>query len=156
MAATRPAQAFRPFELSLRVRHPLMDPAEISTGLGIEPIHAFRAGQPKSSRGQLSNPVAAHAVHAESYWLGSLELLSRRSVQEWSRAYGDLGESLSLILTVFARAHEQFLRRIQSEGGQVTLLVAVTGPLGGFSITHSMSQMLDRTGIAVEFEFAGG
>jgi len=35
-----------PFQLSLRIRHPSIDPEEISKGLGIEPEHTFRAGQP--------------------------------------------------------------------------------------------------------------
>ena len=42
-----------PFQLSLRIRHPSMDPADISKELGIEPEHAFRAGQPRHSKSGL-------------------------------------------------------------------------------------------------------
>jgi len=35
------------FTLSLRIRHPGIDPAEISSALGIEPQHTWKAGEPR-------------------------------------------------------------------------------------------------------------
>ena len=63
--ATLPPQ---PFQLSLRIKHPSMDPADISKELGIEPEHSFRAGQPRHSK----SGVAPATVHTESYWLAAL------------------------------------------------------------------------------------
>ncbi len=57
-----------PFEISLRVRHPSIDPKLISRELKVEPEHCFRAGDPRES----TSGIAATSVHAESYWLGSL------------------------------------------------------------------------------------
>src|SRR5215469_14451613 len=56
------------FQLSLRIRHPSLDPAELSRELRMEAEHSFRAGDPRSSRSGL----APASVHAESYWLGAL------------------------------------------------------------------------------------
>jgi hypothetical protein len=63
MAATKLATLQPlPFQLSLRIKHPSMDPANISKELGIEPEHSFRAGQSRRSK----TGVAPAAVHTES------------------------------------------------------------------------------------------
>jgi hypothetical protein len=173
MAVPRLAQSSRPFALSLRIRHPAMDPAEISTTLGLEAVHAFKAGQSRSAPTPVSGQAAAHPLHTESYWLGSLDFLSDASTRlavghsllgrvqaayaaQRSRAYSDLGLALNLFLLAVARTHEPFLRRVQTEGGQVTLIVEVTGSLASFSITPGMSRLLDKAGIAIEFDFGDG
>jgi hypothetical protein len=56
------------FQLSLRIRHPSMDPRQIARQLGVEAEHSFRAGDPRSSSSR--NPLTA--VHSESYWIGLL------------------------------------------------------------------------------------
>ncbi|HTW38185.1 MAG TPA: hypothetical protein VMD49_06420 [Steroidobacteraceae bacterium] len=86
------------FQLSLRIRHPSMDPAEISSALNLRPEHSFRAGGPCSS----STAAATGAVHRESYWLGVLNPLAHFS---------------ELLLPAD--------RRIRSEGGEVALLVTI-------------------------------
>src|SRR5262245_27919444 len=58
-----------PFELAMRIRHPSLDPAEISRELQLEPEHSFKAGDPRTS----SSGIAAASVHAESYWLSHLD-----------------------------------------------------------------------------------
>lgn len=58
-----------PFQLSLHVRHPSVDPAEISRELGLEATESFRAGEPRHSR----SGVAATAVHGETYWVAVLD-----------------------------------------------------------------------------------
>jgi hypothetical protein len=167
MAVPILSQQSLPFEFSLRIRHPANDPAEISKALGLTPEHAFRAGQPRST----PSNVTARSVHSESYWLATLDPMSWQAAQnlpegsplsrmeaafaqERSRELGSLGLAFNLFLMGFARRHEQFLRNLQSEGGQVSLLIEVTGAVHGFTITPEMSHMLDKTGIAVEFEFA--
>jgi hypothetical protein len=162
------AQQSRPFEFSLRIRHPDMDPVEISRTLGLEPVHAFKAGERRAPRSNLSAPL----VYSESYWLATLEALSVTAAQTAQTAptgsplsrveaafdqersqVGTLDLALNVVLMGFARRHEPFLRRVQLEGGQVTLLIAVTSAVRGFTITSEMSRMLEKTGIAVEFEF---
>lgn len=58
-----------PYQLSLHVRHPSVDPDEISRELGLEAAESFRAGQPRQSR----SGVAVTAVHGETYWVAVLD-----------------------------------------------------------------------------------
>jgi hypothetical protein len=57
------------YQLSLHVRHPSVDPEEISRELGLAATESFRAGEPRQSR----SGVAATAVHGETYWVAVLD-----------------------------------------------------------------------------------
>lgn len=56
------------FSIALRVRHPSIDPAEVTRRLGIEPQHAWRVGEPR----RVDDDDAGSAVHRETYWVGLL------------------------------------------------------------------------------------
>ena len=70
MEARRASQPSYPFQLSLRVRHPSIDPASISQELQIEAEHSFRAGEPRET----TRSAAGTPVHVDSYWLATLDL----------------------------------------------------------------------------------
>jgi len=150
-----------PFQFSLRIRHPSLDPDELSRELSIEAAHCFRAGDPRPSRTGIAS------VHPESYWLGAL------STAHWSAevtspgihrllatqerlgvvATRSLGWALSLS-TRFFTAHAQTLRRIVAENGQVSLLItAPAGEVSGFSLAPEVSRVFSELGITLEFEF---
>jgi hypothetical protein len=151
-----------PFQLSLRIRHPSIDPEELSREFSIEAAHCFRAGDPRPSRSGISS------VHPESYWLGALNtanwpteevtapgVLRRLASQERMGVAGmrSLGWALSLS-TRFFSAHAQTLRRIVAESGQVSLLItSPAGELSGFSLAPAVSRVFSELGITLEFEF---
>jgi len=152
-----------PFQLSLRIRHPSLDPAEISQQLRTKAEHSFRAGDPRSSRSGL----APASVHAESYWLGALNpaewpadlpapddprlRLERAQLGALSRS---LGGALSVCAVRFFNAHAPLLRRIHAEGGQVSVLVNIsTADAASFSLVPEVSRVFSELGIALEFEF---
>jgi hypothetical protein len=153
------------FRFALRVRHPHMDPEEISQALGIEPEHAFRAGDVRRSRHEHS----VTSVHPESYWLGALNpagqgldvLLAtdekgQTARRQLAKARGNLGMAFALGCVVFLKTHEALLRRICAEGGEVALLVTILdGEVSGFTLHSQTSRYLGELGVAVEFEFAG-
>ena len=56
------------FSIALRIRHPSIDPAEVTRSLDIEPQHAWRAGEPR----RVDADDAGSAVHRETYWVGLL------------------------------------------------------------------------------------
>lgn len=56
------------FTLSLRVRHPAIDPARITQALGIEPQHVWRAGQRRSD--PAGQPL--EGSHHDTYWMSRL------------------------------------------------------------------------------------
>jgi hypothetical protein len=162
MEARKPSKSGpQPFQLSLRIRHPSMEPAELSREFKIEAEHSFRVGDPRPSRSGIAS------VHAESYWLGALNpaewpvdisfpghpRLQIAQTRLAAAATKTLGWALSLSATRFFNVHAERLRRIRSEGGQISLLVAVsTGDVSSFSLAPEVSRVFSELGITVEFE----
>ena len=152
-----------PFQLSLRIKHPSMDPANISKELGIEPEYSFRAGQSRRSK----IGVAPAAVHTESYWLaplnpsswyGSLPFESLPNVPI-SQSMIDtamsrnLAGALGLCAVRFSKAHTELLHKISSEGGEISLLVTLSASaVGSFSLQPHVSRLFGELGMALEFE----
>jgi len=150
-----------PFELALRIRHPSLDPAEITRELRLEPEHSFKAGDPRTS----SSGIAAASVHAESYWLSHIEA-ARLPFQPGARVPGrmaeerlraitadSLGATLTSCVLLFLSPHREFLRRVKNDGGEVSLLVEVSATsVPGFKLTPQVSRGLSDLGITVEFE----
>ena len=150
-----------PFQLSLRIRHPSLDPSELSREFSIEAAHSFRAGDPRASRSGITS------VHPESYWLGALNTASwpvdvnfpgvNRLLSAQERVGVIATRSLSWALSLSTRffsAHAETLRRIGAEGGQVSLLVtAPSSEVNGFSLGPAVSGVFSELGVALEFEF---
>lgn len=151
-----------PFQISLRIRHPSIDPATISRELRLEAEYSFKAGEPRES----GSGNAATARHSESYWLGSLSAITS-SLSGFSGTRANIArermqaatvESLTLALDAlvvgFMRTHGEFIRRIQSEEGQVSLLVELsTRALSGFALSPQFSKTISDLGVAIEFDF---
>jgi hypothetical protein len=152
-----------PFQLSLRIRHPSLDPRELSREFSIEAAHSFRAGDPRPSRSGITS------VHPESYWLGALNTANwpvdvnfpgvSRLLSPQERFGVIATRNLSWALSVSTRffsAHAETLRRIGAEGGQVSLLItAPSSEVNGFSLGPAVSRVFSELGVALEFEFTG-
>jgi hypothetical protein len=54
------------YSLTLRLRHPDFDPEELTQRLGVEPQHAWRAGEPRATES------GRDGVYRETFWLGML------------------------------------------------------------------------------------
>lgn len=141
-----------PFELSLRIRHPSIDPAELSRGLAMEAKHSFRAGEPRRSRG---DPAS---VHGESYWLGALDL-SSWPADAWfaaEKVHKAFTQNLGWALALSAKRllHVKALfERIRLEGGEVCLLVALApAAVKSFGLAPEVSRVFSDLGIALEFD----
>jgi hypothetical protein len=70
-------------------------------------------------------------------------------------------ESLTLALDAgvvgFMRTHSDFIRRIQSEEGQVSLLIELsTRSLSGFALSPQFTRTFSDLGVGVEFDFVIG
>ena len=155
-----------PFQLSLRIKHPSLDPADISKELGIEPEYSFRAGQPRHSKSGLTV-----AVHAESYWLAALnpttwlgnpiftEPLAGPLTLAITQKHIDaaiarnLTGALGLCAARFSKVHAALLHTIHSEGGEISLLVTLSPTsMSTFSLLPQISKMFGDLGITLEFE----
>jgi hypothetical protein len=152
------------FELSLRIRHPSIDPAELSRELGLDAQHSFRAGDRRQLRGE-----ATSAVHSESYWLGTLDPTSAPvdawfsqkrdlevAVRQAQRAVTrNLGWALELAARRLLRAKALF-ERLRSSHGEVSLLVGVSpAAVESFSVAPGVSRVFSDLGITIEFDLSG-
>jgi hypothetical protein len=151
------------FQLSLRVRHPSLNPADLSREFQVPADHSFRAGDPRPAGAGHSST----SVHTESYWLGTLDPgpwhpdisfpenqpLQLAATHLRTLAANSLGWALALAATQFFHRHAELLRRLHAEGGETSLLVALSpGEVGGFGLSPEVSRILGELGIALEFE----
>jgi len=173
-----------PFQVSLRIRHPTMDPAEISRALQFEPEHCFKAGE---ARPAVEGTM--HLRHTQTYWLApvSVEGLKRdepsflqyfadkafgqtlqepaahlEAMQERLKSLKESYGPVSLegqLFSLLARLNTQheFLQRVRAEGGDISILVVmVRREARSFTMSEAIARFLAKLGIAVEFEFVSG
>ena len=105
------------FSVALRIRHPSIDPAEISRQIGFEPQHSWRAGDP---RRPVAGEVTAGA-YRETYWVGLLP------IRELPQPLAAQPQTTIFFTLLRMRRAESFWRRIADEGGTVECLVEVHG-----------------------------
>jgi hypothetical protein len=105
------------FTMSLRIRHPRIDPAEITRTLGLEPQYSWRAGEIRRE----PEGSSLGGTYRESLWMCSLMArpeLSRDQVgveSELLRALGSLRRSF------------EFLQSLREDGGVAELHVSIFG-----------------------------
>jgi len=139
-----PASAFS-YSVSLRVRHPTLDLNVLTDTLRLEPAHCWTAGEPR--RSQTGAPLGGN--HRDSYWSSPLP------------AQMDGPNSMPLELFFSQQVlqlgrHRDFLSKLQSDGGEVSLLVEIS-PVANASLTFgsATARKLADLNIEVEFQFVG-
>jgi len=80
------------YSIALRIRHPNIDPADVTRQLGIVPQHAWRKGEPR----EVEADEVGSAVHRETYWVG----LVPQGPQPPAVLGSDLGPPASLSIEV--------------------------------------------------------
>jgi hypothetical protein len=155
--------------VSLRIRHPTIDPAEISAAIGVRPEHCFKSGEPARGR---------QGLHTQTYWLAHiapaswpepvdpsfLETIAARYPGRALAADGfrkaAQGAGLSGVEMVLfyglqrLNARQAFLERIQSEGGDACLLLSMEHGGGiDFALPVGILRLLVKLGITLEFKF---
>jgi hypothetical protein len=139
-----PGTAFT-YAMSLRVRHPNLDPAVLTKALHLEPLHSWRAGEPRRS----ITGAALGGEHRESYWSAPLP----------GQAVGSAAFPVELFLgqqLVQLSRHREFLSRLQTEGGQISLLIEVSPAENAvLTLSTGVSRKLADLNIEVEFQFVG-
>jgi hypothetical protein len=103
------------FTVSLRLRHPDIDPTRITQALGIEPQHTWKAGDARR------DPAggALEGVYRESYWMGRL-----MDEPQLSSARLSVESVLLQRLALLRRSHD-FLEQLHAEGGVAELHVSL-------------------------------
>jgi hypothetical protein len=146
-------------QLSLRIRHPDIDPGEISTSLGLTPEHCFKAGDSRSARA--GSRITGH--HTQTYWLAPVTAESwpdpiEPTFLDVQAATKNLrSRSVEALLLHFLQrltAKQPFLQRIQTEGGDVSLIMVIERESAGdFALPITLARLLVQLGISIEFNF---
>ncbi|MEP6547590.1 MAG: hypothetical protein ABJD53_08985 [Gammaproteobacteria bacterium] len=163
-------------QLSLRVRHPAIDPEEISEALGLEPEHCFKAGDSRPTRSK--GRIAAH--HTQTYWLAPvsaeswpdpiepkfLAALAEKSPARQGAVSAEVVQAANVdfrsrgieaVLFLFLQrlnARHSFLQKIQAEGGDVALILVIERESAAdFTLPVGVARLLVQLGISIEFKF---
>ena len=103
------------FTISLQIRHPAINPQDITEALGITPQHTWQAGS--SRQGPAGEDL--EGIYRESYWTARLmdepQLSSERTTVE-----SVLTQAASLL-----RRSNVFLEQLSTEGGVAELHVSL-------------------------------
>jgi len=103
------------FTISLRIRHPRIDPATITAALGIQPQHTWQEGQPRCD----ASGMELGGAHHDSYWIGGL-------MDEPQVSSGTVSvEGVMLKALSQLRRAQSFLEQVNAEGGVAELLVSL-------------------------------
>jgi hypothetical protein len=103
------------FTVSLRIRHPSIDPAEITRMLGFEPQHTWKAGDARRS----PTGEALEGIYRESYWMGRLLDGPQLSTDRVS-VESVLSETLSQLRRSF-----EFVASMNEEGAAAELYISI-------------------------------
>ena len=131
------------FTVSLRVRHPAIEPSKITQTLGIEPQHTWKAGDPRRA------PAggALEGAYRESYWMGRL-------MDEPQLSSGLLSvESVLLQTLAHLRRSHAFLEQLHADGGVAELHVSLYAREAfRLELSDETLGLLGRLGLAIALE----
>jgi hypothetical protein len=131
------------FTISLRIRHPRIDPATITRMLAIEPQHTWQAGAAR--RGTAGE--ALEGVYRESYWMGRLMEEPQLSSAQVSV------ESVLLQTLAHLRRSQGFLEQLHAEGGVAELYVTLFAREDfRLELSAQSLALLGRLGLAVALD----
>jgi hypothetical protein len=152
-ASARQSLPAEPSRIHLRVKHPKLEPTEITRTLAIEPEHTLAAGRGAASA-------------AESYWIAPL------SFSDFEEPWLNLGEGSSdeaprvrlsamqmsdeAVVGLALRRlqqHQEFFQRIGRDGGTATLLLNVNKD-GSMTIPPALARKLADLGLALELDWS--
>jgi hypothetical protein len=131
------------FTITLRVRHPDIDPARITATLGVDPQASWRKGDARVGPQGESLPGA----HRESYWTGGL-----MPAPQLSSEYSSIEVELLKILARL-REYYEFLLELRSDGAASELHVSLFARQE-FRLDFSPAtlELLGRLGLSVALE----
>lgn len=131
------------FTISLRLRHPAIDPSRITQTLGIEPQHTWQAGDAR--RGPSGG--ALEGLYRESYWMGRLMDQPQLSSEQFSV------ESVLLQTLTHLRRSHAFLAQLHAEGGVAELHVSLYAREAfRLELADESLALLGRLGLAVALD----
>jgi hypothetical protein len=131
------------FTMSLRIRHPCIEPDEITQNLGIEPQHTWRAGDPR--RDPAGDEIGGQ--YRESYWMGRL-----MTQPELASDHVSIESEILRTLAQLRRSFS-FIEKLKSEGAVAELQVSVFAREEfRLELLPESLSMLGRLGLTIALE----
>lgn len=131
------------FTVSLHIRHPSIEPGEITRKLGIEPQHTWKAGDAR--RGPAGE--ALEGTYRETYWMGRLMEGPQLSTDHVSV------ESVLLQALAQLRRSLQFLVGVNADGGVTELHISIFArDAFRLELMSESLALLGRMGLAIALE----
>ena len=131
------------FTITLRIRHPGIDPARITAMLGIHPQATWTKGDPRA--GPQGEPL--QGAHRESYWSGLL-----MPIPQLSSEYASVEAELLKILGQLRKSHA-FLLELHTDGAVCELYVSLFARQEfRLDLSPPTLALLGRLGLAVALE----
>lgn len=131
------------FTMSLRIRHPDIDPERITQTLVLRPQHCWRVGEERrGASGEL-----LPGTYRESYWVCALMSEPRLATESTGVE--------SELMQVLSNLHEslEFLRSIHTSGGAAEVHVSVFAREAfRIELLAEMASMLGQVGIGLTLE----
>ncbi|HEU4617140.1 MAG TPA: DUF4279 domain-containing protein [Gammaproteobacteria bacterium] len=123
------------FTAALRIRHPSIDPDEITRRLGLPPLHCWRAGDPRTP----PSGERTQSARTETYWVAVLPAspinvfetfaaLYRTPLEAWPQSVRTALQSPEFLMWVpllNMRRDRKFWKQFGEEGGSVEMLINV-------------------------------
>lgn len=131
------------FTMSLRIRHPSVDPAEVTRALGIAPQHTWRAGDNRrdSEGGELGGE------YRETFWMGRL-MAQPKLASDRTGVESELVRTLAQL-----RKSQDFLGSLKEQGGVAELHVSIFAREEfRLEFPPDLLALLGRMGLAVAVE----
>jgi Domain of unknown function (DUF4279) len=131
------------FTITLAIRHPDIDPARITAELGIEPLAAWRKGEPRA--GPEGEPL--QGAYRDSYWTGRM-----MPNPQLSSAYSSVEAELLKILA-HLRKSQEFLLALRADRAITELHVSLFARQEfRLDLSPSTLEPLGRLGLAIALE----
>jgi hypothetical protein len=138
--------------ISLRIRHPSIDPRTITATLGITPEHSWAQGEPRLSE----SGARIGGTRRDTYWSAMLSDDSER--QRLGAQANALVQSdpvaLLMLQVMQLKSHHDFFKRIAAEGGQASLVLEIATPEStSLRLEPLLMRLLADLGLPVHCEF---
>ncbi len=131
------------FTVSLRIRHPDIEPAQITQALGIEPQHTWKAGDTR--RGPTGESL--EGTYRESYWMARL-----MDEPQLSSELVSVEGVLLQTLTQLGRSQD-FLSRLSEGGGVAELYISMFARKHfRLELSSQSLALLGRLGLGIAIE----
>jgi Domain of unknown function (DUF4279) len=135
------------YKISLRFRHPSIDPKKITEAMGIKPETMNEVGKPRKT--PIGTPLPG--LNSKTYWSANISGSKPRQSKR-----KDLCEFLDQIMSQL-RPTKDFLQNFVESGGEISLFIGLFCPQNsGITIPWQLSARFASLRISLEFDYYPG